>query len=373
MDSAASVIGRHRRTRVNRGPPVVCWFEECRKDSVPLVGGKCASLGELINAGVRVPPGFALTTEGYRRFMQRRGSSARSKSLLAGVDAEDHDALEKASAQHPRGDRGAAFLHRDGGPDRRVLPQAGGALLHAGGAGGRALERDRRGPGRRQLRRPAGHFLWIRGVDDVLRHMRRCISSLYTGGRSPTAPARLRRRPGGDQRRGAEDGQFLHRRRDVHHPSGQRRSLGDRHRLELRFRRIGRLGRGDAGSFRREQDHPGHHRPHDLAERDLLHGRSDDADLARDGSAVRAAEGAVADRRRDHRAGLDGQADRETLRLPDGHRMGGRQGPARGRQHLHPAGAPRNGMEREEPARSPKVPAARRWTTSCPACWPARR
>ena len=37
----------------------------------PLVGGKCSSLGELINAGVRVPPGFALTTEGYRRFMAR--------------------------------------------------------------------------------------------------------------------------------------------------------------------------------------------------------------------------------------------------------------------------------------------------------------
>ena len=50
-------------------PPLLCWLEECRKDSVALVGGKCSSLGELINAGVRVPPGFALTTEGYRAFM----------------------------------------------------------------------------------------------------------------------------------------------------------------------------------------------------------------------------------------------------------------------------------------------------------------
>jgi pyruvate,water dikinase len=31
--------------------PMVCWFEECNKDSVDLVGGKCSSLGELINAG----------------------------------------------------------------------------------------------------------------------------------------------------------------------------------------------------------------------------------------------------------------------------------------------------------------------------------
>jgi phosphoenolpyruvate synthase/pyruvate phosphate dikinase len=53
--------------------PMVCWFEECNKDSVDLVGGKCSSLGELINAGVRVPPGFALTTHGYPPVHARRG------------------------------------------------------------------------------------------------------------------------------------------------------------------------------------------------------------------------------------------------------------------------------------------------------------
>ena len=37
--------------------PLLCWFEDCTRTSLPLVGGKCASLGELINAGVRVPPG----------------------------------------------------------------------------------------------------------------------------------------------------------------------------------------------------------------------------------------------------------------------------------------------------------------------------
>ena len=47
--------------------PELCWLEEVRKDDVALVGGKCSSLGELINAGVRVPPGFALTTHGFAR------------------------------------------------------------------------------------------------------------------------------------------------------------------------------------------------------------------------------------------------------------------------------------------------------------------
>ena len=65
--------------------PLVCWFQECHKDSVPLVGGKNASLGELINAGIRVPPGFAVTTEAYRRFISQGGVDHEIKDALAGV------------------------------------------------------------------------------------------------------------------------------------------------------------------------------------------------------------------------------------------------------------------------------------------------
>ena len=50
--------------------PLLSWFEECTKDSISLVGGKCASLGELISSGARVPPGFALTTAGFAEFMR---------------------------------------------------------------------------------------------------------------------------------------------------------------------------------------------------------------------------------------------------------------------------------------------------------------
>ena len=73
MGSMAAAVGRPPGGAATAGLPVVCWLEDCRKDSVALVGGKCSSLGELIHAGVRVPPGFALTTEGYRRFMAEAG------------------------------------------------------------------------------------------------------------------------------------------------------------------------------------------------------------------------------------------------------------------------------------------------------------
>src|SRR5512143_2025092 len=93
MTVAATSVAR------GAGPPLVCWLEECRKDSVPLVGGKCSSLGELISAGVRVPPGFALTTEGYRRFMAEAGIQREVAALVRRLDPDDLEALEGASAE----------------------------------------------------------------------------------------------------------------------------------------------------------------------------------------------------------------------------------------------------------------------------------
>ena len=99
MGSTAPAIEQRPEQFPAAGLPLVCWFEECLKESVPLVGGKCSSLGELINAGIRVPPGFALTTEGYRRFMGGAGLTPEIASVLGRLDARDLDALEQASAK----------------------------------------------------------------------------------------------------------------------------------------------------------------------------------------------------------------------------------------------------------------------------------
>ncbi len=73
-------------------PTPVCWFEELRRADVPRVGGKNASLGEMIAnlsaRGVRVPPGFATTAGAYRRFVAHNGLgdviAATMASLAAG-------------------------------------------------------------------------------------------------------------------------------------------------------------------------------------------------------------------------------------------------------------------------------------------------
>jgi pyruvate, water dikinase len=48
---------------------LVSWFETLRVTDIPLVGGKNASLGEMINAGLPVPPGFAVTAYAYEKFL----------------------------------------------------------------------------------------------------------------------------------------------------------------------------------------------------------------------------------------------------------------------------------------------------------------
>lgn len=72
-------------------------FEKIDKSSLPTVGGKNASLGEMIKAGIRVPPGFAVTTDSYLNFLTETGIRDEIFTIISGVDADDVDALEKKS------------------------------------------------------------------------------------------------------------------------------------------------------------------------------------------------------------------------------------------------------------------------------------
>ena len=50
---------------------IILWFDEVQNTDVPIVGGKNASLGEMINAGMPVPPGFAITAYSYEKFLKQ--------------------------------------------------------------------------------------------------------------------------------------------------------------------------------------------------------------------------------------------------------------------------------------------------------------
>jgi pyruvate,water dikinase len=82
---------------------LVARFEHLRMTDVEAVGGKNASLGELISqlaaSGVRVPGGFATTAHAFREFLQQDGLAGRIKARLAGLDTDDVRALAQAGAQ----------------------------------------------------------------------------------------------------------------------------------------------------------------------------------------------------------------------------------------------------------------------------------
>jgi len=79
------------------------WFEDLGMADVGKVGGKNASLGEMIGElapkGVSVPGGFATTAEAYREFLAHDGLDARIKNRLASLNIEDVTALAAAGAQ----------------------------------------------------------------------------------------------------------------------------------------------------------------------------------------------------------------------------------------------------------------------------------
>lgn len=81
----------------------VIWFENLRMTDVESVGGKNASLGEMISQltekGVRVPTGFATTAEAYRTFLAHNGLSDRISQALAALDVDDVTELARVGKE----------------------------------------------------------------------------------------------------------------------------------------------------------------------------------------------------------------------------------------------------------------------------------
>jgi pyruvate,water dikinase len=79
------------------------WFAEIGLDDIPLVGGKNASLGEmyraLSGAGVRVPPGFAITADAYREFLHEAQLDQKITNVLKDLDTRDIADLRQRGRQ----------------------------------------------------------------------------------------------------------------------------------------------------------------------------------------------------------------------------------------------------------------------------------
>jgi len=78
-------------------PDVIAWFSELSNKDVAIAGGKGASLSEMYNSKVPVPPGFVVTAQAYSYFIQKMEIDDDIKSILSKLNINDTAALNVAS------------------------------------------------------------------------------------------------------------------------------------------------------------------------------------------------------------------------------------------------------------------------------------
>ncbi|MFV0679816.1 phosphoenolpyruvate synthase [Ottowia sp.] len=155
-------------------------FEQLRMTDVESVGGKNASLGEMISQlpqGVRVPTGFATTAHAFRQFLAHDGLAARINQRLATLDTEDVRALAAAGAEI----RGWVEAQPFPADLEKAIREAF-VTLSAGNAAASFAVRssataedlpDASFAGQQET------FLNVVGIDDVLHKMKEVFASLY--------------------------------------------------------------------------------------------------------------------------------------------------------------------------------------------------
>jgi pyruvate,water dikinase len=160
---------------------LVIWFDQLGMNDVDRVGGKNASLGEMIsglaNQGVSVPNGFATTADAFRDFISSNNLDKRINDALNTLDVEDVNALAKTGAEIRSWVNNAAFS-----PDLEAAVAAAFETLQNGNTGLAVAVRssataedlpDASFAGQQET------FLNIRGIDNVHAAIKEVFASLY--------------------------------------------------------------------------------------------------------------------------------------------------------------------------------------------------
>ena len=155
-------------------------FENLRMTDVEAVGGKNASLGEMISqlpAGVKVPTGFATTAHAFRQFLAFADLDGRINLLLAGLDTDDVRALAQVGGQI------RAMVEAQPFPSE-LESAIRAAFLALSGSNAEASFAVRSSATAEDLPDAsfAGQqetFLNVTGIDDILHKIREVFASLY--------------------------------------------------------------------------------------------------------------------------------------------------------------------------------------------------
>jgi len=92
-----------KQLQIPKDKALILWFDEVGIGDIPLVGGKNASLGEMIQQltpkGVNVPNGFATTAYAYRYFIESAGLDSKLRELFADLEVENVNNLRQKGKQ----------------------------------------------------------------------------------------------------------------------------------------------------------------------------------------------------------------------------------------------------------------------------------
>ena len=159
----------------------VVWFEQLGMHDVDRVGGKNASLGEMISnlseLGVSVPHGFATTASAFREFLANNGLKERIDQALAALDVEDVDALADTGAEIRRwlteAELPAALLADITEAYQRLTSETPQLALAVRSSATAEDLPDASFAGQQET------FLNIRGLDSLLHAVKEVFASLY--------------------------------------------------------------------------------------------------------------------------------------------------------------------------------------------------
>ena len=161
----------------------VYWFKELSRDSLAEAGGKAANLGEMVNAGFRVPPGFVVSAGAYYSFLDFADLRGKIRARLEDLDAEDNEALNEAS-DYVKSEILSAVMPGDVRADVvraynrlcgvSVMPSSGQEKLVAVRSSATAEDLpDASFAGQQET------FLNVKGADKLVRAVQKCWASLF--------------------------------------------------------------------------------------------------------------------------------------------------------------------------------------------------
>jgi pyruvate,water dikinase len=155
------------------------WVDDAQGAGSELLGGKLGSLVDMVEAGFSVPPAFGITTEAFKLFAEHNDLQKIAREVCADLDCEDLPAVEAVSkrlaevieqAEMPAeltAEIEAAYTRLEevtGMPDVAVAVRSSGVSEDLEGA---------------SFAGQYDTYLWIRGTESVLHHVRRCWSGLF--------------------------------------------------------------------------------------------------------------------------------------------------------------------------------------------------